>query len=264
MAPIFARANQNAVFVQAGSDGVVVGPTIFRLTPVMATYYPLALKYLQSKGVKSLADIYLNDNPTYTGIDKLLSDSASKYGYSYAGNVGVATTQTDVSAAVSKLIGMNTDAVSVLMNGAPAASVVGQLRQHGYKGTIIAAPNIGANNVLAAVGDAGNGVVWSTDWASTSTVKASQDFVDAYQKKYGKAPDVYAAEAFDSAFFIANAIKKAGSADQAAVAKAMTQLGQDGFSGVLGGGLKLQDGSEVAPGQLVQWQNGQIVAVPGS
>ena len=148
MAPIFSRAKQNAVFIQAGSAGIVDGPTIFRLTPTLSTFYPLALKYLQGKGVKSLADIYLNDNPTYTGIDKLLGTDASTYGYAHTGSVSVTTTQTDVSAAVSKLAGMKTDAVAVLMNGAPAATVVGELRQQGYKGTIIAAPNIGAGDVL--------------------------------------------------------------------------------------------------------------------
>lgn len=263
MAPIFSRSKQNTIFVQAGSSGVVVGPTIFRLTPTLDTFYPLALKYLQGKNVKTLADIYLNDNPTYTGIDKLLGDQASTYGYTHTGNVAVATTQTNVSAAVSKLAGMKTDAVAVLMNGAPAASVVGQLRQLGYQGQIIAAPNIGANNVLAAVGSAGNGVVWPTDWAATSTVQASKDFVSSYQATYNKMPDVYAAEAYDSLFFFANALKKYGGSNAGAITKAMTDLGNSGFAGVLGDKLTVKDGSEVSPGQLVQWQDGQIVAVNG-
>lgn len=260
MAPIFARSKQNTIFVQAGSSGVVVGPTIFRLTPTLDTFYPLALKYLQGKGVKTLADIYLNDNPTYTGIDKLLGDQGATYGYRRTGNVGVGTTQTNVSAAVSKLAGMKTDAVAVLMNGAPAASVVGQLRQQGYQGTIIAAPNIGANNVLAAVGSAANGVVWPTDWAATSTVPASKDFVASYQATYHSMPDVYAAEAYDSLFFFANALKQYGGSDANAITKAMTDLGNAGFSGVLGEHLTVKKGSETSPGQIVKWQNGQIVA----
>jgi branched-chain amino acid transport system substrate-binding protein len=261
MAPIFSRAKQNAVFIQAGSAGIVDGPTIFRLTPTLSTFYPLALKYLQGKGVKSLADIYLNDNPTYTGIDKLLGTDASTYGYTHAGSVSVTTTQTDVSAAVSKLAGMKTDAVAVLMNGAPAATVVGELRQQGYKGTIIAAPNIGAGDVLGAVGNAANGVIWPTDWAATSTVSASKAFTSAYQSAYGKAPDNYAAEAYDSVFFFADALKNAGSAGSAAVTAAMTSLGSSGFPGVLGDKLTLTDNSEIAPGQLVEWENGAITAV---
>jgi branched-chain amino acid transport system substrate-binding protein len=261
MAPIFSRAKQNAVFIQAGSAGIVIGPTIFRLTPTLDTFYPLALKYLQGKGVKTLADIYLNDNPTYTGIDKLLGSDASAYGYTHTGSVGVATTQTNVSAAVSKLAGMKTDAVAVLMNGAPAAAVVGQLRQQGYKGTIIAAPNIGAGDVLAADGKAANGVIWPTDWAATSTVSTSKTFVSAYQSAYGKAPDNYAAEAYDSVFFIANALKNADSVSSASVTQAMASLGSTGFNGVLGDNLKLSSNSEIAPGQLVQWQNGSIVPV---
>ena len=264
MAPIFDRAKQVAIFVQAGSSGITIGPSIFRLTPTLNTFYPLSLQYLQKQNAKSIATIFLNDNPTYTQVDQLVKSSASQYGMTYADGVGVATTQTNVSTQVSKLAGYKTDAVAVLMNGAPAASVVGQLRQQGYPGKIIAAPNIGANNVLGAVGAAGNGVVWATDWASTSTVSASKSFVDAYQKAYNKAPDNYAAEAYDSIFFLAQGLKGGATVDQAALTAALAKVGTDGFGGVLGEKLTLKDNSEVSPGTLVQWQNGAIVAVGSS
>jgi len=55
VAPILGRANQPTIFTQAGSSGVLVSKYIFRMTPLQTTQFPLTLKWLKSKGVKTVS-----------------------------------------------------------------------------------------------------------------------------------------------------------------------------------------------------------------
>jgi ABC-type branched-subunit amino acid transport system substrate-binding protein len=51
-----------------------------------------------------------------------------------------------------------------------------------------------------------------------------QNFVKAFQTKYGgKSPDAFAALGYDSAYFIADAIKRAGSSDPQKIKKALSE-----------------------------------------
>ncbi|HWR38227.1 MAG TPA: ABC transporter substrate-binding protein [Patescibacteria group bacterium] len=50
---------------------------------------------------------------------------------------------------------------------------------------------------------------------------ASQTFVEAYQKEYGQPPDLLAAMGYDAAFLLADAIKRANSAEPAKIREAL-------------------------------------------
>lgn len=64
-----------------------------------------------------------------------------------------------------------------------------------------------------------------------------QDFVKAFEGKYdGKSPDAFAALGYDTAYFIADAIKRAGSGDPEKLKKALEET--DGL-GLVSGDLKL-------------------------
>lgn len=52
----------------------------------------------------------------------------------------------------------------------------------------------------------------------------SKEFVDNYNKKYGSNPDMYAANAYEAAYILAEAIKKAGGGDREKIREAMTQI----------------------------------------
>lgn len=257
-APIFTAAGQVTVFNQAGSSGVLISPWMFRLTPTAANQYPAALKYLQSKGVTSVADIYLNDNPTLTGVDQVISTDASMYGLTDLGHVGISSTTTDVTSAVTSLLALNPGAVSILINGAAAASVVSQLRQDGYTGTIIAYSSIGVG-VLAPLGAAANGVVWPSDWINPGTSTISQNFANAFQAAYGAPATNFSAESYDSMFFIADALKLANSVTESKIRAAMNSVGAKGFNGVLGNNIQVINGQEQVTAHLEVWVNGGAV-----
>jgi branched-chain amino acid transport system substrate-binding protein len=70
--------------------------------------------------------------------------------------------------------------------------------------------------------DAVEGHYFSTHYASDAATPAITAFVDAYKKRYnGKVPDAMAALGYDSAMFLVDAIKRAGTTDSKALRDAL-------------------------------------------
>ena len=70
--------------------------------------------------------------------------------------------------------------------------------------------------------DAVEGHYFSTHYASDASSPGIEAFVAAYKKRYnGKVPDAMAALGYDSAMFLADAIKRAGSTDSKAIRDAL-------------------------------------------
>jgi branched-chain amino acid transport system substrate-binding protein len=253
-APIFARNSQATVFTQAGSAGVLVGPTIFRMTPLQTDIYTPVLSYLQKTGIKTIALVYNSDFPTIVQIAQLIQQQAATYGLKVVGTTTTLTTQTDISGAISKLQGFGAQADGILLTGPPNASAVTQLSQNGSKALLFGQE--GAIASLAAAGNAANGFVMDSDWSYPGTTTASSTFDSAYQAAYGIQPVPFSAEGYDAMTFIAQALKAAGSTSSSKVAAAMRQVGSQGFSGLLSNKITIKAGQEQSPGLLVQWENG--------
>ena len=79
---------------------------------------------------------------------------------------------------------------------------------------------VGADGWDGVIGNAGEEVLkgfYSNHYASDSTEPAVQKFVTAFNEKYGKDPNAFAALGYDSVYLLKDAISKAGTADPTAV-----------------------------------------------
>jgi branched-chain amino acid transport system substrate-binding protein len=253
-APIFAKSGVPTVFTQAGSNGVLVSPNIFRMTPLQTDIYTPVLQKLQAEHVKTVALVYNSDFPTIVQIAQLIEQNAHKYGFKVIGTTTTLTTQSDISSAVSKLQSYGAQADGILLTGPPNSSAVTQLSQAGSKALLFGQE--GAIASLTAAGPAANGFVMDSDWTAPGTNAKSKSFVTAYTKAYGAAPIEFAAEGYDALSWTAQAIKNAGSTSPSKIAAAMTALGKSGYSGVLSSNITVTKGQEHSPGLLVQWENG--------
>lgn len=262
-APIFARSNQVTIFTQAGSDGVLVGPSIYRMTPLQTTLFPLEMKWLQNKAhPKTIAALTDSDFPTQVAEQTELQKTASQYGMTDIGNQGVLVTQSDLSSAVSKLVGEHPDAIALFVTLGQNATAATDLAQDGFKGPIIAEEGAG-NGALSAAGSAANGIVWATDWAAPGTGSTSTSFASAYQAKYGHAASDWAAECYDAMMYAAKALAQAKSTDPSKLEAALNSIGSAGFDGVLGH-VTVSNNQEQSSGFLVQWENGNTTLLPST
>lgn len=83
-----------------------------------------------------------------------------------------------------------------------------------------------------------------------------QDFVKAFQGKYdGKSPDAFGALGYDTAYFIADAIKRAGSSDPEKIRKALEET--DGLA-VVSGTLKVdKNHDQVKAAVILEYKDGK-------
>lgn len=86
--------------------------------------------------------------------------------------------------------------------------------------------------------------------------KKVQEFVTAFKAKYGgKSPDAFAALGYDSAYFVADAIKRAGSSDPKKIQKALAET--DGLE-LVSGKLKLDKNHDpIKAAVILEYVNGQ-------
>ena len=150
VAPILARVNQPTIFTQAGGPGTVVNQYIYRMTTLQTDRYPLALQWLKSKGVKTVAALQDSNFPTEVTLTDELKAKAATYGINVVGTVSVLAAQSNISAEMSKLLSYHADALAlnvVLTQNATAATLA---QQGGFKGPVIAEDGAGNGSLNGA------------------------------------------------------------------------------------------------------------------
>jgi branched-chain amino acid transport system substrate-binding protein len=254
VAPIMAKANEPTIFTQAGSDGVLVSPYIFRLTTLQTSLYPLTMKWLGAQKVKTVAVIQDSDFPTEVQLTDELKSDGPKYGYKVIAVDSVLASQSDIASAMSAVLAAHAQALALNVVTTQNATAATLAQQGGFKGPIIAEESA-ANGELAPAGSAANGIVWATDWIAGSPGSMSSTFTKEYEATYHAVPTNWAAESYDAVWFAARALKQADSTSAAKVQAALTSVGSAGFPGVLGN-ITVTSGQENSAPLLVQWDNG--------
>lgn len=134
--------------------------------------------------------------------------------------------QTDYSAELSKVASLKPDAVFVFYPGGMGINFVRQYRQAGLLNKI---PLLSASTTdgitLQALKKMALGVVSGSFWGPDTPTQASKEFVEQFEKKYGRIPSQYAAQSYDAALLLDSAIAKVNGnvRDKDAFSKALKQ-----------------------------------------
>jgi branched-chain amino acid transport system substrate-binding protein len=101
-----------------------------------------------------------------------------------------------------------------------------------------------------------NNTFITNHYSSGDSDKKVQDFVAAFKAKYdGKSPDAFTALGYDTVYFLADAIKRAGSSDSAKIQKALEET--DGLE-LVSGNVKLdQNHDPIKAAVILEYQNGE-------
>ncbi|HJV17237.1 MAG TPA: ABC transporter substrate-binding protein [Bacillales bacterium] len=104
--------------------------------------------------------------------------------------------------------------------------------------------------------DALNNTFITNHYSSSDSDQKVQDFVKAFKDKYdGKSPDAFNALGYDSAYFLADAIKRAGSTDAKQIQKALAET--DGLS-LVSGTLKLDKNHDpIKSAVILEYKDGE-------
>ncbi len=137
----------------------------------------------------------------------------------------------DDSALVTRLNSKAPDAVFWTAYYADGALLIKQLRQSGYHKLIAVGDGSNSPKLMELAGPAAEGVFCFSN-PIVEYLPAAKTFGETYKKKFGQDPGPYSALAYDGMNLLADAIKRAKSADKAAIMKALKETKD--FNGIAG------------------------------
>jgi branched-chain amino acid transport system substrate-binding protein len=162
-------------------------------------------KYVSEVGHKS---VYLLA-PNYPAGKDHLAGFKRFYKGTIAGEVYTKLGQSDYAAEIATLRAAKPEAVFFFLPGGMGINFLKQYAQAGLSKEIpVYGPAFSFDErILKAVGSAALGVKNGSQWTHDLDNPANTQFVEAYQKAYGRMPTLYASQGYDTARLIGSALK---------------------------------------------------------
>jgi branched-chain amino acid transport system substrate-binding protein len=224
-------AQEMKVIVLATSNtvaGVVeIGDFIFRNSLPESVVQPNTIKITQDKlGFKKVAVMYGDDDAFTKGGYDVFKKALEDKGIQILTTETFKKKDTDFSAQLTKIKGLNPDAIIVSALAEEAAGIMSQGRQLGIPASV---PFIGGNGFNSPKlpqlgGQFAEGAISGAAWFISNDTPGNKEFVAAYKAKYDTNPDQFAAQSYAGAHILAHAIAKAGTKDSKAVRDVMAQI----------------------------------------
>ena len=210
-----------------------IGPFVFRTSLPESDVIPVTLAYAKAHGTKSIALMYANDDAfSKSGFDTMKS-AAEKAGLNVVAIESFSGKDTDFSAQLTKIKALKPDAIGISALVEPVSGVMLQAKSLGFgKETQFIGGNGSNSPKLGEIaGAAADGLIVGSPWFVAKEDAKNVAFVKEYRAKYDRAPDQFAAQAFDTMHILAAAFDRAGGTDPEKVREALLQTKYDGVMG---------------------------------
>ncbi len=240
-----------------------IGDYVFRTSLPESDVIPVTLKKAMSKGVKTIALLYANDDAfSKSGFD-VMKAAAEKAGLNIVDIESFGSKDNDFSAQLTKIKSLHPDAIGISALVEPVAGVLLAARQLGIGQDTVFIGGNGSNSPKLGeiAGKAADGLLVGSPWFIAKDTPVNQAFVADFRKKYGRDPDQFAAQAYDALKIVAAAIDRAGAADPGKIREALLQTKFDGVMGPFSFTAGRDPASTEGVVVLVM-QNGQFTIAP--
>lgn len=205
-----------------------IGDYIFRDSLTEAVVIPNTINNVKAKlGIKKVALLYGNDDAFTKAGYEAFKMALAQAGLTIMSEQTFAKGDRDFSPQLTQIKGMSPDAIVCSALVEEASGIVSQARQLGIATSV---PIIGGNGfnspaLIKNAGPAAEGVIVGAAWNAASTHPLNKKFVDDYTKRFGVAPDQFAAQAHAGVYILHEAIKKSGDPDnRKAIRDALAQV----------------------------------------
>ncbi len=208
-------------------------PEVFRVSPANSLVYVKAADWTVEQGFKNIAIIAENTDFGQGGA-KIIADELQAKNVAHT-LVTIDLNQQDFTPALLRLMNQSPrpDAIQMVVAGQAQYQLVKQACQLGLAPTA-ETKLIGSSGLLQKE-------VWEVDGACAKNLlivnvaqpksqwnDKAKAFVAAFTERYKRAPTGVALEAYDTLGVVAEAIRKAGSADRAAIVRALEEIKYEG------------------------------------
>jgi len=187
-------------------------------------------KYATDKGYKN---VYVMA-PNYQAGRDAVGGFKRFFKGNIAGEVYTRVNQPDYSAEIAQLQAAAPDAVYVFYPGGMGINFIKQFRQAGLLGKIpLLSVSSFDGSTLPALKETALGAISGSFWGPDFDNAANKKFVEAFEKKFGRIPSQYAAQAYDGAMLLNSALAKTGgnAKDKAALKAALREADFDSVRG---------------------------------
>ena len=201
--------------------GAQCSPYLFTASWQNDSWAEAAGKYATDKGYKQMAVVASN----YQAGKDAINGFKKFYKGTIVDEIYPGMTQPDFSAEISQISAQNPDAVFAFVPGGG----VNFIRQYQQAGLLKKLPlltvGIVDGTTLPTLKETALGVQATHFWAPDTDTPVSKQFVEAFEKKYGRIPSNFAAQSYDSALLLDAAIErvKGNIADKDAFKAALKQ-----------------------------------------
>ena len=189
-----------------------------------------AVNLFKEMKIKKLAIIHQKDSYS-ADLAALTEKKWKEMGHEVVAVEVVNKGEQDHSALVTRLKSKTPDAVFWTAYYDDGPLVIKQLRQGGFSKMIAVGDGSNSPKLMEIAGKAAEGVFCFSK-PMIEYLPAAKAFADSYKKKFNQEPGPYSALAYDGMNLLADAIKRAGTVDKAAIVKALKETKE--FKGIAG------------------------------
>ena len=208
-------------------------PWVFRAAFLDPFQGPVVASFaMEEYGAQTAAVLYDIASDYPKGLAENFRDAFTEAGGEVVAFESFTTGDADFSSQLTNIIAANPDVLFTPQYYNEVPLIVQQARELGFDKPILGSDSWGTPDLLDLCGDACNGLFFSTHYAPDIATEVAQQFITAYEEKYGAKPDDVAALTYDAFKMLFTAITNADSLDRAAIRDALAEI--ELFEGVTG------------------------------
>lgn len=171
------------------------------------------------------AAIYIDNSSDYSkGLAQNFEQVFTKNGGTVVTKEAFLQKDQDFKSALTKLKAANVDVIYIPAYYEEVGKIIKQARELGITAPLLGSDGWDSPKLAEIAGAAAlNNTFFSNHYSAQDNDPKVKKFVEDYKKEYGQEPDALAVLGYDGALMLADAIKRAGSADPAKIKEALAQ-----------------------------------------
>ena len=233
--PIIQNAKVPSLEVSVTAENITdIGDCIFRNSVPESKNIPQTVKKTHKLlGYKTAAILYAHDNEQHVTAQKYFQKTMEEEGVQVIDVETFGSKDSEYSAQLTNIQHKAPDVIVVCSYYQEGSRILKKMREMGMDQPVLGDNGFVSPELGKMAGAAADNVYVSSMWSADRKDEKVQKFVENYTKAYGRAPDQFAASAYDGVYMAMDAMQRAGTTtDHKKIRDALAQMKD--FKGVCG------------------------------
>lgn len=233
--PIIQNAKVPSLEISVTAENITdIGDCIFRNSVPESKNIPQTVKKTHKLlGYKTAAILYAHDNEQHVTAQKYFQKTMEEEGVKVIDVETFGSKDSEYSAQLTNIQHKAPDVIVVCSYYQEGSRILKKMREMGMDQPVLGDNGFVSPELGKIAGAAADNVYVSSMWSADRKDEKVQKFVENYTKAYGRAPDQFAASAYDGVYMAMDAMQRAGTTtDHKKIRDALAQMKD--FKGVCG------------------------------